>query len=130
MTKLGVARLVLTAIVIIPATQRFGITGAAAAVTGVYIFPMMPFDVYLVIQSVETSLTRLLRELSYPAVASFLMGGVVFWLQGVLTLEWAILEFLILATVGAVIYGVAVAVLETQLRWGLRDTLGTFMSSI
>ncbi|WP_311173551.1 lipopolysaccharide biosynthesis protein [Halobellus ordinarius] len=130
MTKLGVARLVLTAIVIIPATQRFGITGAAAAVTGVYIFPMMPFDVYLVIQSVETSLTRLLRELSYPAVASFLMGGVVFWLQGVLTLEWAILEFLILATVGAIVYGVAVAVLETQLRWGLRDTLGTFMSSI
>jgi len=76
MMKVGVFRLVMTAAVIIPATQQFGITGTAAAVLGIYIFPVMPIDVYLVLKSVETSLGRLLKGLSYPAVASLIiMGG-------------------------------------------------------
>jgi PST family polysaccharide transporter/lipopolysaccharide exporter len=129
-TKLGVLRLVLTAAVIIPATQRFGITGAAAAVLGVYLFPIMPFDVYLIIQAVETNLGRLLRELSYPAVASLLMGGVVLWLQDTLSLSSAILELFLLVAAGAVVYAAAVAVLETKLSWGIRDTIGQFVNAI
>lgn len=130
MTKVGVFRLVLTAAVIIPATRQFGITGTAAAVLGVYVFPVMPIDVYLVIKSVETSLGRLLLEVSYPAVASLLMGGVVLWLQATLTLEWALLELAILIATGAAVYGAAVLVLETQLNWELRDTLRNFAGAI
>jgi PST family polysaccharide transporter/lipopolysaccharide exporter len=130
MTKIGVARLVLTAVIIIPATQQYGIAGTAAAVLGVYIFPIMPIDVYLVLKSVETSLGRLLRELSYPAVASLLMGIGVLWLQDTLTLGSVLLELVILISVGAAIYGVAVAVLETTLRWGLRQTFRNFVSTI
>ncbi|SMO53792.1 lipopolysaccharide biosynthesis protein [Halorubrum cibi] len=130
MVKLGALRLVLTAIIVIPVTREFGIAGTAAAVLGVYIFPVMPIDVYLVIESVETSLGRLLREMSYPAAASLLMGGVVLWLQATLTLEWAILELIVLVTAGAAVYAVAVAVLETQLRWGLRKTFRNFAGAI
>ncbi|WP_394351112.1 polysaccharide biosynthesis C-terminal domain-containing protein [Halorubrum sp. CBA1125] len=130
MVKLGVLRLVLTAIIIIPVTREFGIAGTAAAVLGVYIFPVMPIDVYLVLESVETSLGRLLREMAYPAVASLLMGGVVLWLQATLTLEWVLLELVVLVAAGAAVYGAAVAVLETQLRWGLRKTLRNFAGAI
>jgi PST family polysaccharide transporter/lipopolysaccharide exporter len=130
MMKVGVFRLVMTAAVIIPATQQFGITGTAAAVLGIYIFPVMPIDVYLVLKSVETSLGRLLKELSYPAVASLIMGGVVLWLQDTLALGSVALELLILISAGAAIYGAAVAVLETQLHWGLRQTFRNFMSAM
>jgi PST family polysaccharide transporter/lipopolysaccharide exporter len=130
MTKVGLLRLVLTAAIIIPATQQFGITGTAAAVLGIYIFPVMPIDVYLVLKSVETTLGRLLRELSYPAAASFLMGGVVFWLQNTLTLGSAVLELGVLVAVGAAVYAAAVAVLETQLHWGLRRTIDNFVGAI
>lgn len=130
MVKLGALRLVLTAIIIIPVTREFGIAGTAAAVLVVYVFPVMPIDVYLVLKSVETSLGRLLREMSYPAVASLLMGGVVLWLQATLTLEWAVLELVVLVATGAAVYGAAVAVLETQLHWGLRKTLRNFVGAI
>jgi PST family polysaccharide transporter/lipopolysaccharide exporter len=130
MAKIGVFRLVLTAAVIIPATREFGIAGTAAAVLGVYLFPVMPIDVYLVVRSVETSLGRLLREMSYPAAASLLMGAVVFRLQSTLTLEWALLELAVLVAVGAAVYGAAVAALESQLSWGLRDTLRNFAGAI
>ena len=130
MTKLAVIRLLATAVVIIPATRRFGITGTAATVLGVYLFPIMPIDVYLVIQSVDTSLGRLLQELSYPAAASFLMGGVVYWLQNTLSPGSMLLELVALVAAGAAVYGAAVAVLETQLRWGLRQTFDDFVGSI
>ena len=130
MAKIGVFRLVLTALIIIPVTREFGIVGTAAAVLGVYVFPVMPIDVYLVIRSVETSLGRLLREIAYPAAASLLMGGVVFWLQSTLTLRWALLELVVLVAVGAAVYGAAVAVLETQLNWELRSTLRNFAGAI
>lgn len=130
MAKLGVFRLVLTALIIIPVTREFGIVGTAAAVLGVYVFPVMPIDVYLVIRSVETSLGRLLREISYPAVASLLMGGVVYWLQSTLTLPWALLELAVLVAVGAAVYGAAVAALELGLNWHLRETLRNFAGAI
>jgi len=130
MAKLGFLRLVVTAIVIIPATQQYGITGTAAVVLGAYLFPVMPIDVYLVVKSVETSLGRLLRELSYPAAASFAMGGAVFWLRETLSLGSGALKLVVLIAVGAAVYGAAVAVLETQLRWGLRGTVDSFVASI
>jgi PST family polysaccharide transporter/lipopolysaccharide exporter len=129
-TKLGVIRLVSTGLLIVPATQEFGIVGAAGAVLGAYVIPIVPLDLYIVVQSVETSLGRLLVELSYPAAASLLMGGVVFWLQNALALNSALLELGLLIAVGAGVYAAAVAVLETQLRWGLRDTFGRFMNTI
>ncbi|WP_199241257.1 polysaccharide biosynthesis C-terminal domain-containing protein, partial [Halorubrum sp. SS7] len=130
MVKLGAFRLVVTALIIVPVTREFGIVGAAAAVLGVYVFPVMPIDVYLVIKSVETSLGRLLREVSYPAVASLLMGGVVLWLQATLSLPWVFLELLVLVAAGGAVYGTAVLVFETQLNWGLRETLRNFAGAI
>ena len=130
MVKLGAFRLVLTAAIIIPATREFGIVGAAAAVLGVYVFPVMPIDVYLVIDSVETSLGRLLREMSYPAVASLLMGGVVLWLQATLSLPWVFLELVVLVGAGGAVYGAAVLLFETQLNWELRETLRNFAGAI
>lgn len=130
MTKLGVVRLVLTALAIIPATRQFGIAGTAAVVLGIYVFPIMPIDVYLLIQSVETSLGRLLREVSYPAAASLLMGAVVFWLQRTVDLGFAMAEFAVLAAVGAAVYALGVLVLETRFGWGLRTNIGEFVNAV
>lgn len=130
MMKVGVVRLVLTALAIIPATQQFGIVGTAAVVLGVYVFPILPIDIYLVIKAVETSFGRLLREMSYPAVASLLMGVVVFWAQQTVDVGSALAEFVVLAAVGTVVYALAVLILETRFGWGLRTNVGEFINAV
>lgn len=50
--KLGFLRVCCIALLIWPATARWGIEGTALVVVGVYIIPMLPIDVYLAAQIV------------------------------------------------------------------------------
>lgn len=129
-TKLSAVRVVLMAILILPATRMYGIIGAAGVVVGVYVFPMMPIDIYLVVRSVETNFTRFLREVSYPLVASVAMGGTVYWVDRVGVIDAPILEFLLLSSTGVVSYVIAVGVLETQFGWGLERSFRAVMSAV
>ena len=123
LVKVGLVRLPLMVAVIIPATQAYGIAGAAGAVVGVYVMPILPIDVYLAAKTVETSSWRLLSEVGYPLVASTVMTAVVWTTQARLDLGSAWLEFAFLTGVGVVVYGLAAAVLERQFGWGLERNL-------
>lgn len=129
-TKLSALRVVLMAALIVPATQQFGIIGAAGVVVGLYVFPMMPIDVYLVVKSVETSFARFSREISYPLAASTAMGGAVYWVDQAGFVASPVLEFILLVAVGGVAYVLAVGVLETQFGWGLERSFRTVMSAV
>jgi PST family polysaccharide transporter/lipopolysaccharide exporter len=118
-TKLGAVRLVLMAILVIPAVNAYGVTGMAAVVTGVYLFAIMPLDVHLASRAVETTNARLLSEVTYPLLASLSMGVVVYAVREALVLG-PILEFGILVVVGVVSYILCVMILETQFDWGLQ----------
>lgn len=129
-TKLSALRVVLMAVLIVPATQQFGIVGAAGVVVGVYVFPMMPIDVYLVVRSVETSFARFLREISYPLAASTAMGGAVYWVDRAGFVASPVPEFLLLVATGGVVYVLAVGILETQFGWGLERSFRTVMNAV
>jgi PST family polysaccharide transporter/lipopolysaccharide exporter len=118
-TKLGAMRLVLMAIVVIPAVEQFGLTGMAAVVTGVYLFATMPLDVYLAAKCVETTSARLLSEITFPLLASLSMGAVVYTVRGALAFD-PILKFFVLVVTGVLAYLSIVVILETQFDWGLQ----------
>lgn len=129
-TKLVFTRIVIMAILIFPATSQFGIVGAAGVIVGVYIFPMMPIDIFLVVRSVETSFSRFFREISYPLTASVTMGGAVYLVDQAEIISSAIPEFFLLVLVGGVTYAIAVGILETQFGWGLERSFRNVMNAV
>lgn len=128
-TKVGVFRLVVMGVLAFPAIERYGITGMAAVVAGVYLFLVMPIDIYLVVKEVESSILDLLRLISYPTAASGLMGAVVYLVRTEVTLD-PVFEFALLVTTGAVTYGLLVLVFETQLQWGLTHDVRQVVNTI
>lgn len=130
MTKIGVIRLVVLGAIIVPLTKTYGITGTAAAVTMVYIFPTLPLDVYLAVTSVNGSFTRLFRELGYPLVASATMGGVVYFVDLQVDLGMAILDFALLTTVGVLVYAISVAILEVGFDWGMESEFRAILTAM
>jgi PST family polysaccharide transporter/lipopolysaccharide exporter len=129
-TKLVFIRIVLMAVLIFPATRQYGIVGAAGVIVGVYAFPMMPIDIYLVVRSVETSFTRFFREISYPLAAATAMGVAVYLVDQADLLAAPITEFVLLVLSGGLAYVVAVGVLEFQFDWGLQRSFRTIMDAV
>ncbi|AUV82751.1 lipopolysaccharide biosynthesis protein [Salinigranum rubrum] len=129
-TKLGATRVVLMAILIVPVTMRFGIEGTAALVVGLFAFPMFQLDTYLLLKCLDTTWTRVLRELIYPFVAAAIMAGAVVYTDRMLTLDPLALEFGVLILVGVVVYTVVVSALEFQFDWGIERQLRTMVDTV
>lgn len=130
LVKVGLVRLPLMLVAIVPATQMFGIAGAAGAVVGVYVFPTLPLDIYLVVKCVGTTYRALLAEVAYPLAASLVMGAAVWVLQAELSLGAPLLEFVILVVTGVVVYLAAAAVLERQFGWGLKRNVRQMIDAV
>lgn len=130
LVKVGLIRLPLMLVAIIPATQTFGLAGAAGAVVGIYVFPILPIDIYLVVKCVETTYRELLSEVIYPLVASLVMGAAVWVVQAELSLGAPLLEFAVLVPLGVVVYLAAAAVLDRQFEWGLMRNVRQMIDAV
>jgi len=127
-TKLGFLRMVLIAVLIIPAVDAFGIEGAAGLVVGVSLFPMIPLDIYLLLDTVEASFERFLSELGYPLVASVGMFAAVVELRGQLPVT-GVLEFVALVVAGVVTYAAIVGVFMVQFDWTIQQNVQSVVTT-
>jgi PST family polysaccharide transporter/lipopolysaccharide exporter len=130
LVKVGLIRLPLMLLAIIPATRAYGITGAAAAVVGVYVVAILPLDIHLVVKTVETTYRRILGEVVYPFAASLVMGAVVWTVQARLDLGLPVVEFGLLVVVGGLVYVAAAAVLARQFEWGLERNIRQMLDAV
>lgn len=121
-TKLSALRVVIMAALIWPVTEMYGIVGTAALVTGIYIFPMMPLDIYVTVDMIDVTAREILREIAYPVVASAAMGGIVWYVDSMISFGAAI-ELAVSIVVGAAAYGVVVLILDQQLNWGISGNI-------
>ncbi|KKF40009.1 transporter [Halorubrum saccharovorum] len=120
--KTGLVRVACIAALIWPATARWGIEGTALVVVGVYVFPMLPLDVYLSARMVEARQRRLYAEYLYPFVAASVMFGTLWYVASATTLT-PLVEFLVLVPSGAVVYFAVAFLLERQFDWGIERNL-------
>lgn len=127
--KINGARLVVTAILIIPATLRYELVGTAGAIVGVYLLTL-PVQVHILVRCLEIRHRDLLTELAYPAVASGVMGLVLFGVRQMVSFDLAILEFGLLVVVGVLTYASAVLVLDTHSQWDIRTEFDAIMQSL
>ena len=120
--KLGFLRVCCIALLIWPATARWGIEGTALVVVGVYIIPMLPIDVYLAAQIVNGRSMQLYSEYVYPFVAATVMFGSLRYATSVTNLS-PLVELVVLVPTGALLYFVAAYLLERQFDWGIERNL-------
>jgi PST family polysaccharide transporter/lipopolysaccharide exporter len=129
-TKVSLLRVVIAAILIIPATNAYGINGAGLVILGTYLFPTFPIDVYLAVTSIEGSYTRFARELAYPLIGSGAMYALVATVDQRNPLAPGVVEFALLVAVGAVTYAAAVGLLATQSRWGIEKNIRSLVDAL
>lgn len=120
--KLGLFRVTLIAILIWPATARWGIEGTALVVVVIYIFPMLPIDVFLTSTLIECRSIQLYREFAYPFIAAAAMFGSL-WVVREITELSHIVELLTFVPVGAIIYFSVAYVLSKQFDWGIKRNI-------
>ena len=110
-TKIQFGKLVIIALLIYPATARYGAVGTAFVIVGNSLLFSEPVSTYLAVRVVDGSYAKLLGLVAYPALASAVMGLAVVGvhLAGVAT---GVLEFFLLVLVGIAVYTVCVVVLE------------------
>jgi PST family polysaccharide transporter/lipopolysaccharide exporter len=129
-TKLSVLRVAILALLIIPATNTYGIQGTAGLIIGVYLFPLLPINVYLLIQTIDGSYRRLAAEAGYPLLASVAMFAVIETVRQQASLGSGVLALLALVAVGAATYLLAVRLLTRQFGWGIGESLRTVYDSV
>jgi len=122
-TKFLVVRVALIAIFIYPATTAFGIEGTALVITAISVFPMLPIQMYAVVDSVETTYRRLLRELAYPLAASVAMWTAVVFVRENIAIRSAVAEFALLVGTGVVAYVIAAVLLDVLFGWTVRENI-------
>ncbi|EMA40677.1 export protein [Halococcus hamelinensis 100A6] len=110
-TKIQFGKLVIIALLIYPATARYGAVGTALVIVGNSLVFSEPVSTYLAVRIVDGSYAELLGLVAYPAVASAVMGLAVFGVHtaGIAT---GVVEFCLLVVVGAAVYTVCVVAFE------------------
>lgn len=122
-TKVSFLRVALVAIFIYPATVAYGIEGAALVTIGTALIVNLPFNIYLVVNMVEATYGRLMREVSYPLFASIIMGCSVVLVRWSTSIRSSAVEFFLLVGIGVVSYVFLVAILDRTFDWGMERTL-------
>ncbi|WP_418286656.1 lipopolysaccharide biosynthesis protein [Halorubrum sp. DTA46] len=127
--KLGFLRVCCIAILIWPATARWGIEGTALVVVGVYLFPMLPIDVYLAADIVEGRSAQLYAEYLYPFIAASVMFVTLRSAANAVDVS-PLVEFAVLVPSGAIIYFAVAYLLEWQFDWGIKQNLRTISDGL
>lgn len=121
-TKVRLVWLVAFVLLIVPLTERFGITGAALALVGSYALTEVPLTLYLVLNYLQTSYSRFFRTLSYPLAASLVMGSVTFFARERVDVGSPFLEFFLVVPIGVVTYSALVLGFLQWSDWEIDET--------
>jgi PST family polysaccharide transporter/lipopolysaccharide exporter len=127
--KLGAVRVACIAVLIWPATARWGIEGTAAVVVGVYVFPMLPLDVYMITRTTEATARDVYREYFYPLVPAATMFGALWYVRGLFEMS-NLVELLFLVPAGAVIYFSVAFLVGRGFDWGIEEDLNSIFRAI
>jgi len=117
-TKLTAAKVVLAGVLVVPATDAYGVVGAAAAVAAVAVVDV-PVSLRLASVTLETNVRRLLRPVLPPATACLVMSGVVLGVAWTLPPVSSPVELAVRVLTGAATYVATMLALEHRFDVGL-----------
>lgn len=127
--KVGLIRVLCIATLIWPATARWGIEGTAAVVVGVYIFPMLPLDVYWTAKVTEVEASQVFREYLFPLVPAATMFGVLWYARGLYEISHLV-ELIVLIPAGAVVYFAVSFFIWRGFDWGIDEDIFSIVRAL
>ncbi|SEO19214.1 polysaccharide transporter, PST family [Halogranum amylolyticum] len=127
--KINGIRLLFSGILIIPATIRYDLVGAAGAIVGVYLLTV-PLQIHVVVRCLDIRHRALLKELAYPALASGIMGLVLLGVRQTVSIELVVVKFALLVVVGAAVYVSAALLLDSHSQWDIRTEFDSIIRSL
>lgn len=128
-TKLGVLRVLCIAALIWPATAAWGIEGTAAVVVGVYFFPMLPLDVYMLSKMTVVKQREIYREYLLPFIPAAIMFGSLWYARGLVDVP-AVVELVVLVPAGGVIYLLGAYATDQLFDWGIKRNVRSIVGGI
>ena len=129
-TKVSFAKFVAAAILIYPATDRFGIEGTAAVIVLSSLFIAEPMVYYLVTRVIDVSGRDLLYLFAIPLTASLVMGGCVFAVSRSFPGGMPLVEFFALTGVGVAVYAGTFLALDGQFDYGIKPIARTIVDNL
>ncbi|MEF8884330.1 MAG: lipopolysaccharide biosynthesis protein [Haloarculaceae archaeon] len=127
--KIGAVRVLVMAVLIYPATLRFGFVGTGATVLVSYLVGGLPLDLYIAKTRMGMSVRRFLGVLAYPTAAAVGMGAVVWVVRESVSLPVPLVEFALLVLVGVVCY-VGLAFALVRAGWGIERDIRRVASAL
>ncbi|SFH79171.1 lipopolysaccharide exporter [Halorubrum aquaticum] len=127
--KLAAVRVACIAALIWPAAARFGIEGVGLVVVGVYAFPMLPLDVYILSKMTEIRPLLFFREWFYPLVGAGVMFVSLRRLRGLMDVT-PLVELVVLIPTGIVVYTAAALVLSQVSPWKIENDIRSIAGSL
>ena len=122
-TKILAGRVLLIALAIYPAADRFGLLGVAGVIIGSALFYSTPLALYLSLPIVEGTAWDFLRLVLPPLLGSLAMGAGVWTLQSGFSTGILLLDFVALVAAGGAIYGIYTLVAVTVFGYGIESEL-------
>ncbi|WP_418285042.1 lipopolysaccharide biosynthesis protein [Halorubrum sp. DTA46] len=129
LAKLAALRVACIAILIWPAAARFGIEGVGLVVVGVYAFPMLPLDVYVVSKLTDTRPVEFYREWFYPLVGAIVMFASLWQLRGLMDVT-PLVELIVLVPAGVVVYTAVALLLARVSPWKIENDIRSIAGSL
>lgn len=122
-------QVLVTALIIIPVSERFGIVGVALSVIAGSITILIP-QLYLVLSMVKGDARRLTLITIYPLFASTLMFLVVLLVNDTLLVSYSIFNLVGLVVVGVVSYCIVIGTVEMWTNYSVAPLLRRVAASI
>jgi len=127
--KLNVLRVFLIIIGIYPAASEFGTLGVAAVIVGASVL-VYPVGIYIILNMIDGSATRYLRNVVHPIVGSGVMSGALLLLQREVAFPSAGVELVTLIMVGGAVYLSYVRLAVTLFGYRIVDDLNAIVASL
>lgn len=126
--KLKLVRVVVIALGIFFAADRYGLLGVAAVLI-VAATLVAPLGTYLTLRLIDGSARRFLRNLLHPLIGCGLMAGVLIAVRNTVPFPLAIVEFVTLIILGAITYLAYVRIATTFFGYRIGKDLDAIVSS-
>ena len=128
--KIGAVRVIVMAVLIVPATAEYGLVGTGAAVVAAFGLGALPLDLLISRRLLDIRLRRFFREVSYPIVAAGTMGAVVWAVRETVVVDSPLVELLGLVALGGIVYLLVAAVLVRVAGWGIEQNVRSVGSAL
>ncbi|QCC50357.1 lipopolysaccharide biosynthesis protein [Halapricum salinum] len=128
--KIGAVRVIVMAVLIVPATTEYGLVGTGAAVVAAFGLGALPLDLLISRRLLDMRLRRFFREVSYPIVAAGTMGAVVWAVRETVVVDSPLVELLGLVALGGIVYLLVAAVLVRVAGWEIEQNVRSVGSAL